>query len=122
MMSTRIDEAHSHMVMAYEILRNEGYSEKFFPLAVDVGQQHWGRFFGEFGTPYGLAIEITKSDIPNEIILSVVISRNNKSFWSRFIEAVTESWAILRNKETRYTIHLADDQLTKFKDLLRNLQ
>lgn len=118
---SRVDEAQAYMEAAYTILRDEGNSEKYFPMAVDVGQQCWGRLFGEFGTSNGLAIEIEKCNVPSEIAISVVI-RRHKSFWSRLTEIWTEGWAIFRNRETRYKIHLTGEQLTKFKDLLRNLQ
>lgn len=118
---TKSDVAQAYMEAAFAVLREEGSSEKYFSMAVDVGQQSWGRFFGEFGDPNGLAIEIEKGSVPSEIGISLVI-RRRKSFWSRLKEIWTEGWAIFRNKETRYTIHLADSQLTKFKDLLRNLQ
>lgn len=109
------------MQTAYKLLVEEGCGEKYFPLAVDVGQRHWGRFFGKFGDPNGLLIEIKKGGVPNEITVSVVIRRQQTSIWSRIKEIWGDGWAVLRNKETRYTIRLADDQLTKFKDLLRNL-
>ena len=118
---TTIEEAQIHLSIAYESLQREGLSEKFFPLAVDVGQKHWGKFFGEFGSDSGVLLEIRKS-FPSEIVLTITINRYKPRFWRRIREAIAESWNIFRGRESSFTLHIADEQLANFKNLLRQLQ
>lgn len=119
--TTTIEDAQTHLRAAFAILQSEGLSEKFFPLAVDTGQQEWGRFFGEFGDDAGLRLEIRKTEVPCEVSISLTVQQKPGSFLQRLWRGITEGWSTFRGKEMSYTIHLSDDKLTKLKDLLRNI-
>lgn len=119
-MSTKIDEAQAHLLVAFTLLKAAGLSEKFFPLAVDVGQKEWGRFFGEFGDDTGLLLEI-KTNVPCEVSICLTVRRQHTSLWKQIKEGIREGWSVFRRRDTSYKIHLADHQVTKLKDLLRNI-
>lgn len=116
------NKARSLLQDAHLILRQTNQQDKFFQIATHVGKEQWGEFFGQFGSDTGMSLEIKKSEHPNEVILSVVIFRHRQTWLTRILDAIKEIWAVFLGKETRYSIHLADRELSKFKDLLRNLQ
>lgn len=118
--TTRIDEAQTHLQVAYDLLKSEGLAEKFFPIAVDIGQSRWGRFFGRFGSDKGVLLEFKKTQISGEIKIVVSICRQ-QSLAGRIKESLAEAWNIFLNNDTSYTIHLSDEEIGKLKDMLRNL-
>jgi len=117
---TRITEAHTHLQVAYDLLKSEGVAEKFFPLAVDIGQNRWGRFFGRFGSDGGILLEFEKCSISGEIKMEIIV-RRHQFFIDRVKESISEAWHIFRGNDTSYTIHLVDEEIGKLKDMLRNL-
>ncbi len=117
---TRIDEAHTHLQVAYDLLKAEGLQEKFFPIAVDIGQRRWGRFFGQFGSDKGILLEFEKCSTSGEIKIKTTIRRHH-SFTGRIRESLAEAWNVFRGNDTSYTIHLSDEEIGKLKDMLRNL-
>jgi len=117
-----INKATDLLNEAYLSLKEQGLSEKFFPLAVNVGQEQWGVFFGHFGSDSGLSIDIYKTDTPGEMAICVSIRRYRQPMWIRIKEILREIWNVFRGHSSEYVIHLADDDVTKLKDMLRNLQ
>ena len=115
------DLAQAHLRAAFEALSGEGLSEKFLPLAGDVGQEKWTSFFGEFGSDVGMAMMIDKTPVPGEVSVSVITHRYRQTWIARLRESLSEVWAIFRGKETIQTIQLTNENVTKLKDLLRNL-
>lgn len=120
-MTTIVDEAYSHLEIAYKLLEQENLSERFFPLAVNISKINNSHFFYQFQSESGMLLSIERNST-GELVLSVTVRRVSVSFLKKCWIILLSAWAQFRGKETIYNMHLADEDVTKFKDLLRNIR
>lgn len=120
-MTTIVDEAHAHLEIAYNLLAQENLSERFFPLAVNISKINNSYFFYQFQSENGMLLSIERNSV-GELVLSVTMRRVNVSFFKKCWIIFLSAWAQFRGKETIYRMHLADEDITRFKDLLRNMK
>lgn len=116
----RIDTALSLIREARKVLEKAGIPEQLFPLTVDVAAEKWSRSFWQFGSDTSPFIQIEKSATPHEIIISFGVVWK-RGFFQRIWDCICECFAILWCRERTYAVHLHDQQVTEFKNLLRQL-
>lgn len=114
-----LDQAVQHFRAAHEILSDGGMSEKYYSLAVDVGNEEWHTFYCSFKGDRGLLMSITSGTTANELIIRLTIRREKQKIWSRLKESFVEFFAVLFGKETEYELSLSTAEVTEFKNLLR---
>lgn len=118
--NNHLDLAHRQLQSAFAVLQKAGLTEHFFAMALETGQTKWERQFGKFGDPFGVRIEIEKTEVPGEVLvrISVVYGR---SFFYRLKDAVREFFSILFSARTTTSVYLSEDDTSRLKGLLRNL-
>lgn len=120
-MPSQIDKAITSLRQAHKVLSDAGSQEQFFSLAIDVGAEKWGRFFGRI-EGNGFFLEFKQLEMPQEVELTVGIIRNHKGWFHRLKLSLLEFWSVFRNKTVEYTVSLSGSQLTDLKHLLRSLE
>lgn len=108
---------------AYSELNDAGLTEEFAPLMASISEANKGVFFGSFGGDTGCFIELeSTANSFNPIRLKFGIRRYKQSLWSRLSHSIKEMWAILRGHDSEYQIVLQPKDVTKLKDILRQMK